>query len=160
MQFPCAFRRTDHVIATLYNDCRNVLYRLCIVENVGIFYENSIDEIMTFNTSKRYCKIKIFRLFEVFWVGEQSTCRHLPTRPFLRRSTANFDVFTRQALVIGRNERRLLIYWNVLLIRLKGIWEDMTCSFLVEPVQFRCSAHEDASKNKRSDAARVSNSVN
>ncbi|CAI8282882.1 MAG: Uncharacterised protein [Euryarchaeota archaeon UBA443] len=160
MQFPCAFRRTDHVIATLNNGCRNVLYWLCIVENVGIFYENSIDEIMAFYSSESYCKVKIFCLFEVFWIREQSTCRHLPTRPFLRCSTSNFDVFTRQALVIGRNESRLLIHWNVLLIRFKGIGKDMACSILIEPMQFRTSTHEDTSKNKRTYSFRMFDSVN
>ena len=111
-----------------------------MVEDVGFFEKNSIDEVVAFDASERNCEIEVFSLFEVGVVREETAGRHLPARPFLRGCTAEREhIFARQGerMVSGdESSLFLLIQGDVFAVRLKRIGENVAGSVLVEPPQF------------------------
>ena len=70
MQFPGAARWTNHIVSTLDNHGGQVLNEVHMVEDVGLFNENGVDEVMAFNASKGDGEIQVLGLIQVFRVGK------------------------------------------------------------------------------------------
>ena len=51
VQFPRTAGWTDHVIPSLYNHSWDVGDEFCVVENMGFFDKDSVDEVMAFDAS-------------------------------------------------------------------------------------------------------------
>ena len=148
MQFPRTSRRANNVIAALNDNGWNGLNDVYMVENVGLFDKDGVDEVVAFNTGESDSEIQVFGFVKVFRIGEQATRGHFPTRPFLGCCSPDLDVLAGQAGIVRLDEISLLLFGDVVSVRCKSIREDVARSILIEPMKFRGAAHEDTTEHQ------------
>ena len=160
VQFPSTARGANDVISALDDGGWEVLNGVNMLQNVGFFNKNRVDEVMALNTCKGDGKVEVFGFVKVFGVGKQAAGGHFPAGPFLCSSATGVHIIAGETGIIGLDEVLLLLCRNVIAIGFKRIRENVACTVLIEPVQFRFAAHENTSKHQTPHPFRMVLSIN
>jgi len=149
MQIPGAARRTDHVVATLHDDRRNVADALRVAQQLVVVPEEAaVHEVVAFDAREGQREGVLAAAGDVVGILMQETGGALPDGPCTRGLEPDTRILAGQPTMVGADEVAAFHLGNRREVMLPRIRIERAAAVLIEPLQLPAPQHEDAAQHQ------------